>query len=390
MVTKNLRIAFLGDVLDVYEKTGIYYYTKALLKGLIKKKANLLLISGRDNSTRFCSGKFLVADYFGINNLSDSSSIKNLLYLPRNVKLVSTLNKIADVVYSPQCRLSDICYLLTKEIPFITTLHDLNFRYKQASLFEKIRNIFRHLIVRLLVNKSENRLVVPTNFIKSQVVQNLRLSSDRIFVLPACVEPPPSILRLTRTEARKKVRELLGIEDYILFLGRPDFVPKVLQVLHELKSSFNFEISAVIAGRVINTAQTTRDVTKTGLDNVIVLSSVSEHLKWFLLRGAKVFLFPIEYGGFGIPPVEAMSVGTPVVAPKNNLMLEVVGSGGLLAKNDVHSLAEAVYNCCTDDILAHNLTLKGLKKAKSYTQEQVTIRFLDFINSIPRVKAAAK
>lgn len=109
-----------------------------------------------------------------------------------------------------------------------------------------------------------------------------------------------------------------------------------------------------------------------------------------MLRGAKVFLFPIEYGGFGIPPVEAMSVGTPVVATKNKLMLEVVGSGGLLAKNDEHSFAEAVYNCCTDDILAHNLMVNGLKKAKSYTREQVAIRFLDFIHSIPRVKAAAK
>lgn len=387
MGAKNLRMAFLGDVLDVYDKTGIYYYTKALLEGLIKKKSNVLLISGRNKSTKLCSGKFLVANYFGVNKLSDSSSIKNLRYLPRNVKLVSILNKIADVVYSPQCRLSDICYLLIKEIPFITTLHDLNFRYKQASLSEKIRNIFRHLIVRLLVNKSGNRLVVPTYFIKSQIVQNLKLSPDRIFVLPACVEAPPSILRLTRTEARRNVRELLGIEDYILFLGRPDFIPKMLQVLKELKSSFHFDISAVIAGRAINTVQTKREVIKTGVDNVVVLGSVSESLKWVLLRGAKVFLFPIDYGGFGIPPVEAMSVGTPVVATKNNLMLEVVGSGGLLEKNDVHSLAEAVYKCCTDEMLARKLMLRGLKKAKSYNQEQVATRFLHFVNSIPNVEA---
>lgn len=259
MGAKNLRIAFLGDVLDVYDKTGIYYYTKALLEGLIKKKSNVLLISGRNESTKLYSGKFLVADYFGVNKLSDSSLIKNLRYLPRNVKLVSILNKITDVVYSPQCRLSDICYLLTKEIPFITTLHDLNFRGKEeASLSEKIRNIIRHLIVRLLVNKSENRLVVPTYFIKSQVVHDLKISSDRIFVLSACVEAPPSILRLTRTEARRKVRELLGIENYILFLGRPDFVPKMLQVLKELKSSFNYELSAVIAGRAINTVEIKR------------------------------------------------------------------------------------------------------------------------------------
>ena len=253
-------------------------------------------------------GKVFGSRLFWLNELSDSSSIKNLRYLPRNVKLVSILTKIADVVYSPQCRLSDICYLLIKKIPFITTLHDLNFRGKEnASLSEKIRNIIRHLIVRLLLNKSENRLVVPTYFIKSQVVHDLKISPDRIFVLSACVEAPPSILRLTRTEARRKVRELLGIENYILFLGRPDFVPKMLQVLNELKSSFNYGISAVIAGRAVNTVEIKREVIMAGIDNVVVLGSVSESLKWVLIRGAKVFLFPIDYGGFGIPPVEAMS-----------------------------------------------------------------------------------
>lgn len=103
------------------------------------------------------------------------------------------------------------------------------------------------------------------------------------------------------------------------------------------------------------------------------------------LRGARVFISLEKSGsGFGIPQVEAMSVGTPVVASFTGPTREVVGEGGLLTKYNSKEIAKAIYTCCTDQTLRGKLSQNGVARAKIYQPKKVALLLLQYVDKILR------
>jgi glycosyltransferase involved in cell wall biosynthesis len=90
-----------------------------------------------------------------------------------------------------------------------------------------------------------------------------------------------------------------------------------------------------------------------------------------LLRGATAFVFPSLYEGFGLPPLEAMACGTPVVCSDRSSLPEVVGDAALLvdaARPD--ALADAILRLCADDELQAHLSRRGLKRAATFSWQR--------------------
>ena len=86
---------------------------------------------------------------------------------------------------------------------------------------------------------------------------------------------------------------------------------------------------------------------------------------------AEVFVFPSLYEGFGIPPLEAMACGIPVVAANNSSLPEAVGDAGLLVDAyDVQALTNALSQAVNDLALAQTLIDRGLERAKQFTWER--------------------
>jgi glycosyltransferase involved in cell wall biosynthesis len=86
-----------------------------------------------------------------------------------------------------------------------------------------------------------------------------------------------------------------------------------------------------------------------------------------LLSGAMVFVFPSRYEGFGLPPLEAMACGAPVIAANVSSLPEVVGDAGLLVAPEVEPLAEALQTLLDDPVLRANLVKRGLARARQFT-----------------------
>src|SRR6185437_16647875 len=90
-----------------------------------------------------------------------------------------------------------------------------------------------------------------------------------------------------------------------------------------------------------------------------------------LYSGAEAFVFPSLYEGFGMPPIEAMACGTPVIASNVSSLPEVVGDAALLVDPlDVDAIAEAIHRVLTDHDLADDLRNRGLARAKQFTWER--------------------
>ena len=108
---------------------------------------------------------------------------------------------------------------------------------------------------------------------------------------------------------------------------------------------------------------------------------VSEEDKPLLMAAAHLFVYPSAYEGFGLDPLEAMSVGCPVVSSSGGSLIEVVGNGGLLVPpNDERALSEAIVRAWHDADLRANLSQKGKTQASQFTWERTARQTLQVYN----------
>jgi glycosyltransferase involved in cell wall biosynthesis len=107
-----------------------------------------------------------------------------------------------------------------------------------------------------------------------------------------------------------------------------------------------------------------------------LLGFVDDHERTSLLLGASLLVYPSVYEGFGLPPLEAMAAGVPVVATTAGSLPEILGDAALLvASGDHAALAEAIQRVLRDSCLASNLVEKGLLRAADFTVDTMISRF---------------
>jgi glycosyltransferase involved in cell wall biosynthesis len=378
-------VGFLGDVFSAYDKSGIYHYAEAILDGLVQNDSDtLLFVPSNVDSIKLENVKTEVADYFGVSKAKNNAVLQNLRYFPRNLKLSVDLNREADVVYSPQCRVTDLSYCLNLRIPMLTTLHDIHGLVVQNPLAYKVRFILRYTSPILLSKKRRVYLAVPTDCVKKQVTQYLHIPAEKIRTVPAPIIVPESILRMSKEEAKELVKAFCPT-DYVLFIGRQKAVPTVLSVSKLLKEKYGSAITVVIAGLGIEKLETQRMINELGLSaNVLVIGEMSEYFKWILLKAANVFVFP-STAGFGIPPVEAMSVGTPVVSTNTGPLPEVIADGGLLVEYSAEKLAESIYQVYSDPNLSKKLESAGKMRVELFQPKKIVKILLQYLGELTQI-----
>jgi len=97
-----------------------------------------------------------------------------------------------------------------------------------------------------------------------------------------------------------------------------------------------------------------------------------------LLEMASAFVYLSYYEGFGLPPLEAMSCGTPVVASNNPAIAEIIGNGGIICDpDDVEDIRISLINILSDDDFARSLSLLGKKRASEFSWKQCALNTLD-------------
>jgi alpha-1,3-rhamnosyl/mannosyltransferase len=96
-----------------------------------------------------------------------------------------------------------------------------------------------------------------------------------------------------------------------------------------------------------------------------------------LLGGAECFVFPSYQEGFGLPPLEAMACGTPVVASNRSSLPEVIGDAGLLVEPEPDSLAVAIRHMLQDEELRAHLRARGLARAGQFSWKRTAAATLE-------------
>lgn len=116
-------------------------------------------------------------------------------------------------------------------------------------------------------------------------------------------------------------------------------------------------------------------------DRVIHKNSIDEEDLPLVYNLAKIFLFPSYYEGFGLPPLEAMKSGIPILTSDNSSLPEVVGNGGLMYDaDDNESFVTNIINLLKDDELYRNMSKRALNQAKKFTAQRQLPKLIEIFN----------
>jgi glycosyltransferase involved in cell wall biosynthesis len=200
-------------------------------------------------------------------------------------------------------------------------------------------------------------------------------------------------------EAVTRVRERFQLHDpFVLYAGnvKPHKnLERLIEAFHLVRSG-GLDLKLVLIGDEISKyAALRRAVHRHQLHPYVrFLGYLPEETLAIMYRLAGVFVFPSLYEGFGLPPLEAMASGTPVVTSNVSSLPEVTGNAALLVDPyNPEAIAEAIARVITDATLSDELRRKGLARARQFSWETSVRRIRDIyceVGSVSAVSAAAR
>ncbi len=178
-------------------------------------------------------------------------------------------------------------------------------------------------------------------------------------------------------EARRRVSEMYDLDrDFVLFVSTIEprkNLPGLLQAYRKLLDDYKVPEGLVLAGSRGWLSEEVYSMVETlNLEEHIrFLGRVpSEHLV-YLYNAARLLVHPSFYEGFGLPPLEAMTCGTPTIVSNVSALPEVVGDAAILVDpHDIDGLTVAMWRVLTDEDLRTSLITKGLKRASLFSWER--------------------
>jgi glycosyltransferase involved in cell wall biosynthesis len=177
-------------------------------------------------------------------------------------------------------------------------------------------------------------------------------------------------------------------EKYLLYLGTIEprkNIPAIIRAFHLFSQKDKQGYKLVIVGKKGWMFQEVFELVKSLelQEKVVFPGYVAEEDKPFLYAGADIFLFPSLYEGFGMPPLEAMACGVPVITSNTSSLPEVVGDAGIQTDPmDLDAISKAILDLTTDPILHQTLAAKGLQRAKGFTWEDSVKKLLNVYKMI--------
>lgn len=272
----------------------------------------------------------------------------------------------------------------------ILTVHDLAFIIQPECADPKLRAYLEDVVPRSA--ERADFIIADSENTRNDVVVLLGAPPDRVAVVPGGVEP--RFAQVTDASLLRRAREHLGVGDdpFILAVGLIEprkNLNRLMDAFAELKrSGFIPQHKLVLAGGRGWLVQGILDHHQSSpvRDDVLFPGFVSDDLLPAVYSAADVFAFPSVYEGFGLPVLEAMGCGTPVVASRASCIPEVAEGAALLVDpTDVSGLAGALLRAITDPSVREDLQRRGCERAAHYTWERAASELLDVYREVARL-----
>lgn len=251
----------------------------------------------------------------------------------------------------------------------VVSIHDIIFeRFPQFFPgFETFRS-------RLLMPWSARRadhVVTLSEFSKAEIVTRYHVDPEKVSVIYEA--PRPEFRPLNRENCQEQIARKYGVEPpFILYVGRIQArknVVRLVEAYWRLLAKGLSERLVIVGKQDWRAAEVTAKVAELGLsDRVVFTGYVEEDDLPIFYNAAELFVFPSMCEGFGIPVLEAMACGIPVITSHGSSLEEVAGDAAILADPfSVESIAAAMNSVLSDPNLKRSLKSKGLRRAGEFS-----------------------
>jgi glycosyltransferase involved in cell wall biosynthesis len=382
-----MQIAFDAFSLATSKKTGIAYCSIYTIKEMQKEYKdnfyifNLFCIRNRKDKVN------------RLNDFIDKSNSNISVCYGVSYFLYMLINKIIPIPYSiffP--KQAQVTHFFDFFIPpgvngkKVVTIYDMVFMaypetmQKSAKLVHKLNN--------KISCKRADKIITISQFSKNEIIRYLNIDPEKIVIIPCGVD----------TEIYHPLKDVKLVEDikkkynveaqYFLYLGTLEprkNIERLIKAYKILKVKYPNAPKLVLAGgRGWLYKSIFEEIHTQKLENdVISLGYIPTEDIVPLYCGAIAFLFPSLYEGFGLPPLEAMACGVPVLTSNTSSLPEVVGDAALTVDPmKIEEIALGMERLLSDKNLRNNLSLLGIQRAKMFSWTNAAIKTIELYKNL--------
>ncbi|MBY0074707.1 glycosyltransferase [Priestia aryabhattai] len=358
---------------------GIGFYNHHLFHNLLSvdKNTDYILLNHTDE---FCfTGLPNVRNHrvdFEINNLDLEGNSRN--ETPKN--LVQNYIKNFDVnlfhFTSPFDLIDIFDHDWYKDIITVSTAYDLiPLIYKNHYLRDN--QAMKNYMKRIELIKKVNGIIAISQSTRNDLANLLNISPKKIEIIYPGVDPDFQPIE-KKVEDEVYLNKKYGINcNYIVCTGGMDFRKNIFGLIasfsylpDKVKKNYKLVIICRVTPNDVNSFQQFGKLLNIS-DQLIFTNYVPKQDLIMLYNYASLSVFPSFYEGFGLPVLEAMSCGTPVVCSNNSSLPEIVGGAGILINpHSSKDIAEGINNILTNLTLKEELTQRGLERSKNFEWEK--------------------
>lgn len=355
----SMLIGFEASALYGY-KSGVGYYTENLLSGVMRvaPQHEYIMFSNRDlsDSKRLAHERVYGGGHFPVRAAW------------MQAVLPGTLRKVRPDL----CHFTNYLAPVVSSVPYVVTIYDMTlFIMPSYHRFKKL--VLDRTLIPIVARRAK-AVITISHSARKDIVKHLKVPAGKVKVIPGGVSTDFAPVR--SRERLEGVRARYGLHDpYVLYVGtiepRKNLV-RLVQAFARVKREGLPHKLAIVGQQGWHCEPVFAEVERLGLKKEIVFTGYVpfEDLP-VLYSGAECMAFPSLYEGFGLPVIEAMACGVPVVTSDSSSLTEVGREAALLVDPySVEDIADALMRIHFEADLREHLSEQGISRASYFTWEK--------------------
>lgn len=251
---------------------------------------------------------------------------------------------------------------------YVVTIHDLTHLIFPEYLGSKLKYKYAKFLLHNAVNRADHIFTVSENT-KQDLVRYLGVQENNISITYNAVDDDFRVKEKKEIVYLYEKFNIPNNQKLILYVGNIKPHKNIETLLKAFKLLNKEDIFLILTGKEFKNFNIYDKIKELGIENkVIITGSIDKEDLINLYNLADVFVFPSLYEGFGIPPLEAMACGTPVIAANNSSIPEVVGNAAILFNgNNIKELSDDILKILFCENTRKDLIIKGFNRYKYFS-----------------------